>query len=106
MSKTFDPKQVKTLLSLNSEDLLIKLREKKEDTGKILTIKLSDEEASLIQSFQGFLVEWKYIPDNSFESLFIYLFNLGCSLHQPVVEYETKMGRAYDPENLAPKFQD
>ena len=106
MSEIINPLLLKSLLSLNPEDILIKLREKKEDTGKILTIKLSDEEASTVQALQDFLVNWGYLPDNSFESLFFYLINLAGSLHKLVVEYETKMGRAYDPEDLAPKNQD
>lgn len=100
-----NPEQLKTLLSLNPEDILIKLRVKKEDTGKILSIKLSEEEISLVQAYQDFLLEWGYIPDNSFESLFIYLFNMGCSLNKPVVEHEVKMGRAFDQDYFALKSQ-
>jgi hypothetical protein len=106
MGKTLDPEQLKTLLTPNLEDMLIKPREKKEDSGKILAIKLSDEEASTVQDLQDFLFDRDYIPDNSFESVLFYLINLAGSLHKPVVEYETKMGRAYDPEDFAPKSQD
>jgi hypothetical protein len=106
MGKTLDPEQLKTLLSPNPEDILIKPREKKDDTGKILTIKLSDEEASTVQAFQDFLFDWGYTPDNTFESAFIYIFNLACALHKPVVEFEAKRGRAFNPEDLAPKTQD
>lgn len=106
MGKTLDPKQLKSLLTPNPEDILIKPREKKEDTGKILAVKLSDEDASTVQDLQDFLVDRGYIPDNSFESVLFYLINLAGSLHKPVVEYETKMGRAYDPEDFSHKSQD
>ena len=106
MGKTLDPEQLKTLLSLNPEDVLIQPREKKENAGKILAIKLSDKEVALVQAFQDFLFDWGYTPDNTFESAFIYIFNLACSLHKPVVEHEAKKGRAFDPEDLAPKSQD
>lgn len=106
MEKIIDPEQLKTLLTPNPEDILIKPREKKEDTGKILAIKLSDGEASTVQDLQDFLFDWGYIPDNSFKSVFFYLINLAGSLHKPVVEYETKMGRTFNPDNFAPKSQD
>ena len=106
MGKILNPKQLKNLLTPNPEDILIKPRKKKENTGKILAIKLSNEEASTVQDLQDFLFDWDYIPDNSFESAFFYIINLAGSLHKRMVEHETKIGRAYDPEDLAPKSQD
>lgn len=106
MNKIINLEQLKTQLFLNPEDILIKLRGNEEDTGKIRSVKLTDKEASLVQDYQDFLYSWKYIPDNSFESMFIYLFNLGCSLCKQMVEYETKMGRAFNPDNFASKSQD
>lgn len=103
MPENINPQQLKTLLSLKPEEVLIPLRANKEEVGKIKAIKLSDKEASLVQDFQDFLVEWGYLPDNTFESLFIYLFNLACSLNKAVVEYEALMGRAFDPDNISPK---
>ncbi len=89
-----NPKQLKTLLIPNLKDFLIKPRERKENRGEYLVIKVSDEEAYTIQNLQDFLFGRGYVPDNSIKSAFIYLVNLVASLHKPVVEHETKNGKS------------
>ncbi len=106
MDKEFNPEQLKTLLTLNHDEVLLKTREKNEDVRVIKSIELSAEDAQLVQDFQDFLFYWGYIPDSTFKSAFIYIFNLACSLHKPVVEHKFKTGRAFNPEDLAPKSQD
>jgi hypothetical protein len=103
VKKVINPKDLKAFLFLKQENLLIKPRKQKESTERTLATNVSDKEASTIQALQDYLFDWHYIPENSFESAMFYLINLAGSLHKRMVEYETKMGRAYDPENPGAK---
>jgi hypothetical protein len=77
-------------LNLNSEEVIVPLRVRREDVSKIKAVKLSDQEVLRVQAFQDYLTDRGYLLDNTFASLFVYLFNLGYTLHKQIAEDEAK----------------
>jgi hypothetical protein len=90
MAETMDSQLLQHLLTLNHEEVIVPLRVKREDVSKIKAVKLSDQEVLRVQAFQDYLTDRGYLPDNTFASLFVYLFNLGYTLHKQIAEDEAK----------------
>ncbi len=67
---------------------------KREDVHKVVGLKLSDPEVPKVEKFQNYLFDRGYIRDNTFASLFVYLFNLGFTLHLQLAEEEAKTEEA------------
>jgi hypothetical protein len=90
MADTIDSQLLQHLLSLNPEEVIVPLRVKREDVSKLKAVKLSDQEVLRVQAFQDYLVDRGYLPDNTFASLFVYLFNLAYTLHKQIADDEAK----------------
>ena len=90
MVETMDSQLLQHLLTLNHEELIVPLRVKREDVSKIKAVKLSDQEVARVQAFQDYLTDRGYLKDNTFASLFVYLFNLTYTLHKQMADDEAK----------------
>jgi hypothetical protein len=90
MAETIDPMLLQQLLTLNPEEVIVPLRVRREDVPRVKAVKLSDQEVVKIQNFQDYLFDRGYLPDNTFASLFVYLFNLGYTFHKKVWDEEVK----------------
>ena len=90
MAETIDPQLLQQILTLNENEVIVPLRVKREDVSKIKAVKLSDQEVMRVQNLQDYLFDRGYLLDNTFASLFVYLFNLAYTLHKQVAEAEAK----------------
>lgn len=90
MAETIDTQLLQQILTLNENEVIVPLRVKREDVSKIKAVKLSDQEVMRVQTLQDYLYDRGYLLDNTFASLFVYLFNLGYTLHKQVAEAESK----------------
>lgn len=75
-------------LSLNENEVIVPLRMKREDVSKVAAVKLSEEEKRRVTEFQDYLHDRGYLPDNTFASLFVYLYNLAYTLHKRIADEE------------------
>ena len=85
-----DPRLIEQLITLNDGEVIVPLRMKREDVHKVKAVKVSGQEEVTVGKFQRYLYERGYVPDNTFASLFVYLFNLGYTLHRRVAEEEAR----------------
>jgi len=85
-----DPRLIQHLVSLADNEVIVPLRMKREEVSKVKGVKLSDEEVVKVSKFQLYLYDRRYLRDNTFASLFCYLFNLGFSLHKQLAEEEAR----------------
>jgi len=85
-----DPQLLPQLLQLDEDEVIVPLKVKREDVNKLKAVKLSDEEVIKVNQFQTYLADRKYIPDNNFAALFVYLFNLAFTRHKQAAEEEAK----------------
>ncbi len=90
MAETIDPALLQQLLTLNENEVIVPMRVRREDVNRIKAVKLSDNEVLRVQNFQDYLFDRKFIPDNTFASLFVYCFNLSFTLHKQVADEEAK----------------
>jgi hypothetical protein len=90
MAETLDPELLQQILTLNPEEVIVPLRVRREDVSKIKAVKLSDEEVIRVQNFQEYLHDRGFLLDNTFASLFVYLFNLSYTLHKQIADEEAK----------------
>lgn len=88
--ENIEPELLQQILSLNENEVIVPLRMKREDVSKVKAVKLSDAELVGVSKFQAYLYDRNYVPDNTFAALFVYLFNLGFTLHKQVAEHEAK----------------
>lgn len=88
--ENIEPELLLQILSLNENEVIVPLRMRREDVSKVKAVKLSDEEVIKVSKLQMYLHDRDYLPDNTFASLFVYLFNLGFTLHKQVAEHEAK----------------
>ena len=89
-----DPRLMQQLVSLDENEVIVPLRMKREDVHKIKGVKLSDEEVVKVSKFQLYLYDRNYLPDNTFASLFCYLFNIGFTIHKQIAEEEARKEEA------------
>jgi len=85
-----EPELLQQILSLNENEVIVPLRMKREDVHKVKAVKLSDEEVVKVSKLQMYLYDRGYLPDNTFASMFVYIFNLGFTLHKRVADEEAK----------------
>ena len=85
-----DPRLIQQLLSLDENEVIVPLRMKREDVSKVKAVKLSDEEVVKVAKFQVYLYDRDYLRDNTFASLFCYLFNIGFTMHKQIAEEEAR----------------
>ena len=89
-----DPKLIQQLVSLGDNEVIVPLRMKREEVSKVKAVKVSDEEVVKISKFQLYLYDRHYLRDNTFASLFCYLFNVGFTLHKQIAEEEARKEEA------------
>jgi len=85
-----DPKLLQMLLTLNEDEVIVPLRMKREDVSKVQAVKLSDEEVVRVAKFRVYLFDRGYLRDNTFASLFCYLYNMAYTLHRQLAEEEAR----------------
>ena len=85
-----DPRLIQQLVSLDDNEVIVPLRMKREEVSKIKAVKLSDDEVVKVAKFQVYLHDRGYLRDNTFASLFCYLFNVGFTLHKQLAEEEAR----------------
>ncbi len=78
------------LLTLNENEVIVPLRVRREDVSKIKAVKLSSEEVVRVQNLQDYLFDRGFLLDNTFASMFVYLFNLGYTFHKKIADEEAK----------------
>lgn len=85
-----DPRLLQMLLTLDDNEVIVPLRMKREEVSKVKAVKLSDEEVVRVSKFQVYLYDRGYLRDNTFASLFCYLYNVGYTLHKQLAEEEAR----------------
>ena len=85
-----DPKLLQMLLTLNEDEVIVPLRMKREDVSKVQAVKLSDEEVVRVAKFRVYLFDRGYLRDNTFASLFCYLYNVAYTLHKQLADEEAR----------------
>ena len=85
-----DPGLIQQLVSLGDDEVIVPLRMKREEVHKVKGVKLADDEVAKVAQFQGYLHDRGYLRDNTFASLFCYLFNVGFTLHKQLAEEEVR----------------
>ena len=63
---------------------------KREEVSKVKAVKLSDPEVVSVSKFQMYLHDRGYLRDNTFASLFCYVYNLAFTLHKQLADEEAK----------------
>lgn len=89
-----DPRLIQQLVSLDENEVIVPLRMKREEVNKVKAVKLSDEEVVRVSKFQVYLFDRGYLRDNTFASLFCYVYNLAFTLHKQLAEEEAKKEEA------------
>lgn len=85
-----DPRLIQQLVSLGDNEVIVPLRMKREEVSKVKAVKLSDEEVVRVSKFQLYLYDRGYLRDNTFASLFCYLFNVCFTMHKQIAEEEAR----------------
>ena len=85
-----DPRLIQQLVSLDDNEVIVPLRMKREDVSRMKAVKLSDDEVVKVSQFQLYLYDRGYLRDNTFASLFCYLFNVAFTLHKQLAEEEVR----------------
>lgn len=83
-----DPRLLPQLLSLKDDEVILPLKLKREDVNRLRAVKLADDEVERVQTFQTYLKDRGYIPEDSFASLFVYCYNLAYTLHKRAADQE------------------
>ena len=89
-----EPELLQQILRLDPTEVIVPLRMKREDVSKVKAVKLSDEERIRVAKFQLYLHDRGFLPDNTFASLFVYLYNLGYTLHKRIADEEARKEEA------------
>lgn len=84
------PEALQAALSIDEDKVVVPLTLARADVNRVKAVKVTDAELTKIQNFQDYLYDRGYLRDNTFASLFIYLFNLGFTLHKRIAEDEAK----------------
>ena len=85
-----DPRLLQMLLTLDENEVIVPLRMKREDVKKVQAVKLADEEVERVSKFRVYLYDRGYLRDNTFASLFCYLYNVVYTLHKQLAEEEAR----------------
>jgi len=85
-----DPRLIQQLVSLDDNEVIVPLRMKREDVSKVKAVKLSDDEVVKVSKFQVYLHDRGYLRDNTFASLFCYMFNVCFTMHKHIAEEEAR----------------
>ena len=85
-----DPQLLQMLLTLDENEVIVPLRMKREDVKKVSAVKLSEEEVERVSNFRVYLFDRGYLRDNTFASLFCYLYNVAYTLHKQLAEEEAR----------------
>ena len=85
-----DPRLLQMLLTLDENEVIVPLRMKREDVKKVQAVKLAHEEVERVSKFRVYLYDRGYLRDNTFASLFCYLYNVVYTLHKQLAEEEAR----------------
>ncbi len=85
-----DPRLLQLLLTLDENEVIVPLRMKREDVNKVKAVKLSDEEVVKVSKFQVYLYDRGYLRDNTFASLFCYIYNVAYTRHKLLADEEVR----------------
>ena len=77
-----DPVLLAEILALKDHEMILPLKVERKDVNNIRAVKISDTEVQRLKAFQDYLYDRHYIPENTFTSLFVYIFNLAFTQHQ------------------------
>ena len=88
--ENIDPLLLQLLLTLDENEVIVPLRMKREDVSKMKAVKLSDEEVVRVAKFQVYLFDRGYLRDNTFASLFCYLYNVAYTRHKLLADEEAR----------------
>jgi len=89
-----DPKLLQMLLTLDENEVIVPLRMKREDVHKVQAVKLSDEEVVRVSQFRVYLYDRGYLRDNTFASLFCYVYNVAYTEHRQLAQEELRKEEA------------
>ncbi len=90
MPEEVDVALVQQLVTLNPEEVIVPLRIRREEVSKLRAVKLTDQEVIKVQDFQDYLMDTGFLAENTFASLFVYMFNLTYTLHKTIYDAEKK----------------
>jgi len=85
---------LQVLLTLDESEVIVPLRMKREEVSKVKAVKLSDEEVVKVSKFQVYLYDRGYLPDNTFASLFCYIYNVAFTRHKLLADEEARKEEA------------
>jgi len=85
-----DPRLLQVLLTLDENEVIVPLRMKREEVSKVKAVKLSDEEVVKVSKFQVYLFDRGYLRDNTFASLFCYIYNVAYTRHKLLADEEAR----------------
>lgn len=85
-----DPRLLQVLLTLDENEVIVPLRMKREEVSKVKAVKLSDEEVVKVSKFQVYLYDRGYLRDNTFASLFCYIYNVAYTRHKLLADEEAR----------------
>jgi hypothetical protein len=88
MAEEISVQLMQQLVTLNPDEIIVPLRVRREDVHRLKAVKLSDEEVTRVDNLQDYLFDRGYLADNTFASLFVYLFNLGYTMHKKIADEE------------------
>jgi len=63
------------LIQINETEVIVPIRINREKVHNLKAVRVSDDEEVKIQVVQDYLAARELIPENTFASLFVYLFN-------------------------------
>ena len=89
-----DPRLLQVLLTLDENEVIVPLRMKREEVSKVKAVKLSDEEVVRVSKFQVYLYDRGYLRDNTFASLFCYIYNVAYTRHKLLADEEARKEEA------------
>jgi len=85
-----NPQLLQMLLTLDENEVIVPLRMKREDVTKVQGVKLSDEEVVRVSQFRVYLYDRGYLRDNTFASLFCYVYNVAYTQHRQLAQEEAR----------------
>ncbi len=76
------------LVTLDPDEVIVPLRVRREDVKNLKAVKLSDQEVQRVAKLQEYLSDRGFLADNTFASLFVYMFNLTFTMHKQIHDKE------------------
>lgn len=87
-----DPNQLLPLLSVRGDGVPIPIN--RQDVDKVLAVKVTEQEKAKVQAFADYLCDRGWLKDNTFASLFVYIFDTMWTIHENIANEEAKREEA------------